>query len=55
MVFQVNAPPSAVVKFLTAWKEKDVKSAILPIFLPFKTAPKPRAASAHTATLPIAF
>ena len=53
--FQVTAPPSAVVKFFTAWKEKHVKSAYSPDFLLFLVAPKPCAESATIATLPIAF
>jgi len=32
--FHVNAPPSAVVKFFTAWKENEEKSAISPAILP---------------------
>ena len=54
MVRHVSAPPSAVVKFLTAWKLKLEKSAMLPTICPFHVAPSAWAASAQTAILPIA-
>ena len=50
----VAAPPSAVVKFLTAWKLKFEKSAILPTGFPCHVAPNACAASVITITLPIA-
>ena len=54
--FHVDAPPSAVVKFFTAWRLKLVKSAILPqyFFSPsiILLAPSPCAQSENTATLP---
>ena len=54
MFLHASAPPSAVVRFLTAWKENDVKSAIAPALTPFFTDPKACAPSEITATLPIA-
>ena len=50
--FQVTAPPSALVRFLTAWNEKHEKSAILPAVLLSLTAPNPCAQSAKTMILP---
>ena len=51
---QVTAPPSAVVRFFTAWNEKQVKSAICPHIIPFADATNACAASAITTTLPSA-
>ena len=42
----VAQPPSAVVKFFTAWKEKLLKSATLPVGIPLYEAPKECAQSA---------
>ena len=51
---QVRAPPSAVVKFFTAWNENDVKSLTWPIIFSCHFAPKAWAASSTTITLPMA-
>ena len=51
---QVSAPPSAVVKFFTAWNENDVKSLTEPIILSCHFAPKAWAASSTTITRPMA-
>ena len=46
MCLHVAQPPSAVVKFFTAWKEKLLKSATLPVGVPLYEAPKECAQSA---------
>src|SRR5262249_23671781 len=43
-----SAPPSAVVRFLLAWKLKDTKSPKLPTARPFQLAPNACAASSTT-------
>ena len=45
-----SAPPSAVVRFFTAWNEKAVKSATDPEGRPRYVAPNEWAASARTMT-----
>lgn len=55
----VAAPPSAVVKFFTAWNENEEKSAIAPQYffspLIMQLAPRLCAQSATIDTLPIDF
>ena len=50
-----STAPSAVVKFFTAWKEKLLKSATLPVGIPLYEAPKEWAQSAMIGICPNAF
>ena len=52
MCRHVAQPPSAVVKFFTAWNEKLLKSATLPVGVPLYEAPKE---CAQSATIGISF
>ena len=50
----VTAPPSAVVKFFTAWKLNVDRSATCPARLPWRTLPSAWAESDTTAMRPMA-